>query len=202
MKNMKLFFKTSVLWVIFLFLIFPLAFSFANGISLPNPVAATSASNLIEIVISYIVSIIGYLAVLALLIAGTMYLFAGTNDKAMQTAKGFFYGSILGLGLAAAGPTLLQTIKKIVLKGDVMPKTLDEAKPLTDIITDSIKELLLIFGILAIIGIVIGGLLFLTAAGKPNQAEKATNMIKYSIIGVAVAGGAIIITQQIANFFK
>ncbi len=199
---MKIISRKKVFWLVIAFLLLPLSSSLANGISIPNLIDAEDAGGLIEIIIVYFVGIIGSLGVLALVIAGLMYLFAGVNEGALRMAKGFFYGAILGIGLAAAGPTLLKEIKVIVLgKGGKVPTTINTARSLTEIVSSALTQLLLIFGILAIIGLVIGAIMYLAAMGNPSQAERATTMVRYSIVGIGVAGGSIILVQQIANFF-
>ncbi len=55
------------------------------------------------------------------------------------------------------------------------------------ILASTMNWLLAIFGFLGIIGFVISGILYLTAAGDEGQAEKAKNAMMYSIIGVIVA---------------
>ena len=47
--------------------------------------------------------------------------------------------------------------------------------------------ILTLFGFLAIIGFVISGILYLTAAGNTSQTEKAKTAMLWSIVGVIVA---------------
>jgi len=54
-----------------------------------------------------------------------------------------------------------------------------------------------IASMIAIIGFVISGIMYLTAAGNEKQAESAKNAMKYSIIGVVVGGGALVIINAI-----
>ena len=56
-----------------------------------------------------------------------------------------------------------------------------------DIIAATMNWLLAILGFLGIIGFVIAGILYLTAAGDEDQIGKAKNAMMYSIIGVIVA---------------
>ena len=56
-----------------------------------------------------------------------------------------------------------------------------------DIIAGTMNWLLAILGFLGIIGFVIAGILYLTAAGDEDQIGKAKNAMMYSIIGVIVA---------------
>lgn len=55
------------------------------------------------------------------------------------------------------------------------------------IIASAMDWLLAILGFLGIIGFVIAGILYLTAAGDEDQIERAKKAMMYSIIGVIVA---------------
>jgi heme/copper-type cytochrome/quinol oxidase subunit 2 len=65
------------------------------------------------------------------------------------------------------------------------------------IIASTLAWLLAIFGFIAVIGFVISGVLYLTAAGNESQAEQAKNAMKYSIIGVIVALMGYVVIQAI-----
>ena len=65
----------------------------------------------------------------------------------------------------------------------------------TGIITNGMNWLLMMVGVLGVIGFVISGILYLTAAGDEGQIEKAKTSMIYSIIGVIVALlGVVILT--------
>ncbi len=55
------------------------------------------------------------------------------------------------------------------------------------IISRTMNWLLAILGFIGIIGFVIAGILYLTAAGDEDQIGKAKNAMMYSIIGIVVA---------------
>lgn len=57
----------------------------------------------------------------------------------------------------------------------------------TDIITNIMKWLLYLIGILGVIGFVIAGILYLTAGGDETRIGKAKSQMLYSIIGIVVA---------------
>ena len=68
-----------------------------------------------------------------------------------------------------------------------------------DIETNIMKWLLIVVGILAVVGFVISGILYLTAAGDEDQIGKAKRAMIYSIIGVIVALlGVVIITAAMS----
>lgn len=75
-----------------------------------------------------------------------------------------------------------------------------------DIISSLLSWLLAILGFIAILGFVISGLMYLTAAGDESQAERAKNAMKYSIIGIIVGLVGYVAVQAIdrllmATFF-
>lgn len=57
--------------------------------------------------------------------------------------------------------------------------------------------LLGIFGFIGIIGFIISGILYLTAAGNDDQITKAKNAMKWSIIGVVVGLVGLVIIQAV-----
>jgi glucose uptake protein GlcU len=61
--------------------------------------------------------------------------------------------------------------------------------------------LLGIAGILALIMIVIGGIVYLTSAGDPERADRGKKTFTYSVIGIIIALSAMVIIRQIAEFF-
>jgi hypothetical protein len=65
------------------------------------------------------------------------------------------------------------------------------------IIVATMNWLLAILGFLGIIGFVIAGILYLTAAGDEDQIGKAKNAMMYSIIGVIVALLGFVIIQAV-----
>ncbi len=65
------------------------------------------------------------------------------------------------------------------------------------IIASTMNWLLAILGFLGIIGFVIAGILYLTAAGDEDQIGKAKNAMMYSIIGVIVALMGFVIIQAV-----
>ena len=70
------------------------------------------------------------------------------------------------------------------------------------IISRTMNWLLAILGFIGIIGFVISGILYLTAAGDESQAEKAKNAMTYSIIGIIVALMGWVIIQAIGNWLS
>lgn len=70
-------------------------------------------------------------------------------------------------------------------------------KSVLDIISALIGWLLAIFGFIALIGFIISGLQYLTAAGDEGQAETAKRNMQYSIIGIIVALSGFIVIKAV-----
>lgn len=54
-------------------------------------------------------------------------------------------------------------------------------------------------GIVAVVGIIIGGYLYVTSMGDPGKVTKAKNAVFYSVIGLVIVFMAFAITQLLIN---
>jgi hypothetical protein len=101
----------------------------------------------------------------------------------MNTIKNVVYGVIgAAVALAPAAASAQWTRgKENAASGGVPDGTI------IGIISGTMNWLLAILGFLGIIGFVIAGILYLTAAGDEDQATRAKSAMTYSIIGIAVA---------------
>jgi len=68
---------------------------------------------------------------------------------------------------------------------------------LIGIITNGMNWLLIVVGILGVIGFVIAGIIYLTAAGDEGQIERGKHTMIYSIIGVIVALLGVVIIKAV-----
>jgi len=59
--------------------------------------------------------------------------------------------------------------------------------------------LLRIFGIIAIIGLIVSGLIYLTSGGSNERISLAKKAFFYSVIGILIALGSNIIIRQIGD---
>lgn len=81
-------------------------------------------------------------------------------------------------------------------KGNAKSAGLEDGS-IYSIINATLSWLLGILGFIAVIGFVISGILYLTAAGNESQIEKAKSAMTYSIVGVIVALMGYVIIQAI-----
>ena len=71
-------------------------------------------------------------------------------------------------------------------------------KDVKSIVIYFLKWLLGIVGVLAVIGFVISGIMYITAAGDDDKISQAKSMMTYSIIGISVALLGLVIVQAIS----
>lgn len=180
---------------------FALAGMYTGGID--NHAGVTSDVNdFLEAVMVHMQGIIAFLAVMFILIGAILYMTAGGNQTQATIARVCVTGAIIGLALAAAGPSFLRQISDTVFGGAAPTNDIATAPTLIDIITRTLTFLLSIAGIIAIIGLTISGLLYIFAAGDNSQATKAKEAMKYSLVGIILAGSAIIIVRQVVALFS
>lgn len=122
----------------------------------------------------------------------------------MQKLKKLAFGAVNGLVLLApavamaSGPRTLagwdQTGKTNAIDANLPSGTI------YNIISATLQWLLGILGFIAVIGFVISGILYLTAAGNEGQIEKAKSAMTYSIVGVIVALIGYVIIQAVEGW--
>jgi len=66
-----------------------------------------------------------------------------------------------------------------------------------DILTNGMNWILIIVGILGVIGFVIAGIIYLTAAGDDDQIAKGKKAMVYSIVGVIVALLGVVVIKAV-----
>jgi uncharacterized membrane protein len=76
------------------------------------------------------------------------------------------------------------------------------AGSLLGIVTSAMNWLLVVVGILGVIGFVIAGIIYLTAAGDDDQIAKGKKAMVYSIIGVIVALLGVVIIQAVQGLLS
>lgn len=121
----------------------------------------------------------------------------------MEAAKKCILGAMIGLALGIAAPAFLREIYKIVQGRDPLnlPPGVGTSLTLLQIATNVLNFLLTIIGILAIIMLVIGGMMYLLAAGDEDRIDRGKKIVKYSIIGIIIALGSMVLVRQLAAFF-
>jgi hypothetical protein len=172
------------------------------AISFSNPIGTDEITSLFQSIIQRIQSIVAILVILFLILSGIFYLTSAGNEKRINLAKEAFVASLVGFTLVLAAPSFLKQIKEIIFpNSDSIPTNLDQAPSLSQIIQETLSFLLSIFGVLAIISFIISAFIYLSSLGNSQRAEQAKKSLTYSIIGVAISLGSLILVRQILAWF-
>lgn len=175
----------------------------STSIEFANPLQYGTVEGVLDSILDTLRSIIVILSLVFIVIGAILYITSAGNDKQMTMAKGAITAAMIGLAIGLAAPSFLKEIGT-VLGWDasvVNQDAVDGAQTLSQIARNVLDFLLSIVGILAIIMLVVGGIMYLTAAGNEDQLDSGKKIVKYSIIGIAVALASLVIVSQIANFF-
>ena len=108
---------------------------------------------------------------------------------------------MIGLAIGIAAPSFLKEIGNVLGWNGVAVGPAANALTLSQIARNVLNFLLSIVGILGIIMLVIGGIMYLTAAGSEDRVETGKKIVIYAIIGILVALASLVIVSQIAAFF-
>ena len=173
----------------------------SSGTIFPNPLKFTTVSELLTSVITNLMGVMAMIALVFMIIGGIMYMTSGGNDKMITRAKNTWTAAIIGLAIAMAAPTFLKTIQTILGGSNTGPNWFDpnKAPSLNDIAVNVLNLLLSILGVIAMISMVIGGIMYLTAAGDDRKIEKGKNIFKYSLLGVVAALSSVVVINEVSR---
>lgn len=166
-----------------------------------NPIKFDTVEDALGNVLTVIQGIVGVLAVLMIVVGGIIYITSGGDQGRVQLAKTAVTAAIIGFALAIAAPTFLFEVYNVLGQGANPPAAAQNAKPLSAIALDTLSVLLGIIGTLSVLMLVVGGILYLTAAGDQTRVDTARKTIQYAIIGLIIALLSLVIVTQIANVF-
>ena len=169
-----------------------------------NPIGFTSVSGVVGALLNNLKGLIAWIAVLFIVIGGTMYILSTGNEKMITRAKATITSAVIGLAIALAAPTFLKEIKNILGGGTGAnaDEMVNNALTIKDIVMRTLNLLLSVVGIVAIISLVIGGAFYLTAYGDEDRAKKGKTIITNSLIGIVVVMAALVIVSQIGSLLK
>jgi drug/metabolite transporter (DMT)-like permease len=71
---------------------------------------ATPIATILQNILNFLLSIIGVLAIIALVVAGLFYLTAAGNSKQIETAKKAFYYAVIGIIVTLGALVLVSQI--------------------------------------------------------------------------------------------
>lgn len=173
-----------------------------------NPLAdgagpVTSFSRLFGNLLAAIQGAVGWLAVMMIVIGGLIYITSGGSVKQATLGRTTVIYAMVGFAIAISAPSLLREVREIASAGvGGGPSIIATATPVAEIIGNVMNFLLTAIGMLALIGFIIGGILYIAAGGDVQKADRAKKAILYSIIALTISGAALIILRQVIQILE
>ena len=121
---------------------------------------------------------------------------SGGNEETIKKARKIITGAVVGLAIVLSAEAIMNTVGQI-LGWDGYASNSNSS--ISSIILNILTFLLQISGIIAIISLVIGGGMYMSASVSEKNAEKAKEIVQNSIIGIIVILSALVIINQIKN---
>lgn len=164
--------------------------------------SVTTVSQLLSNILNNLRGILVIIAVTFIVLGGIMYMMSGGNETMVTRAKKIWTGALIGLAIALAAPTFLKQIQ-IILGGNSGGESADawvsNALTIRQIAMNILDFLLSVFGIIAIIAMIIGGGMYLTAYGDEKRIDTAKKILTYAILGTVVSLSAVVVIRQIGS---
>lgn len=171
-----------------------------TSMTFENPLQQNSVEGVLVQILTTLQGIVAVLALVFLVIGAIIYITSAGDQGRVTLAKAAIFAAIIGLALAIAAPALLREIYTAL--GGTAPSNTPMALTLQEIALNVLQVLLSIVGLLAIIMLVVGGIMYMTSAGDETSAGTAKKTITYAIIGLVVALVSLVIVVQIDSFFQ
>ena len=179
----------------------PAAGSGSETINFPNPIVCTTVSCFFGNILNALLGVVAFIALIFIIIGAVMYMLSAGNEQNIERAKKTITAAVIGFAIAAAAPTFLRTIKDILggASGANADDIVNKAYTLKDIAINVLNFLLSVTGIVAIIGLIVGAIFYLTSYGDEDRMEKGKKILVASIIGIVIAFASLVIVKQVAS---
>ncbi len=172
----------------------------AGSITISNPLGYNTVQDMLGKLLDALQGIIVTLSLVFIVIGAVLYIVSAGDEGRIKTAKAAITASMIGLAIGIAAPSFLKEISTIL--GWTPPNANVTAAPtLLEIIQNVLNFLLSLVGVLAIVMLVWGGMMYLTSGGDEKRADSAKAIVKWAIVGIAVALGSLVLVTQVANLF-
>ena len=130
-----------------------------------------------------------------------MILASAGSPETVEKGKKAITMALVGLALGIAAPSILKELAGILGWNTGVPANVTAAMTLSAIAVKTLNFLLGITGVLALIMLVIGAIMYLTSAGDETRIDSGKKIFKYSLLGLILVMSSMVIVKQIALFF-
>jgi hypothetical protein len=190
----------------------------AASIDFANPLKYDTVQEVVGALLAALQGIIVLLSIVFIVIGAVLYITSGGNQGMVTLAKGAILASMIGLAIGIAAPSFLKEIYDILIGVDdppicdpanppgpgdpiCVPDEVESATPILDILMNTLNFLLAIIGVLFLIMLTVGGIMYLFSGGDQTRIDTGKKMVTFSLIGISIALAALLLVRQIALFF-
>jgi len=160
-----------------------------------NPITPNTIEDVLKNIMNYLQLIAGTIATIFIIIGGVMYMMSIGDKDMLERAKKTLIFAIAGLAIVVAAPYFYKEIKAIFEGGS-------PGSALQQILANVLKLLLSVVGFLAIISLIIGSIWMFTAVGDDEKYALGKKTATYSITGLIIVVGALIIINQVIALIR
>lgn len=152
-----------------------------------------------------IVKIATYIAVGFVIYGGYLYIFSSGDPAKASSGKKTLSRALIGLAIVGLANIIVGSAGIAILGSNGTFNNLDctienASCPTPErLVNNMLNWIIGIAGVIAAIYVVIGGIGYITSAGDPNKLQKSKTTIVYSLIGLAIVGLSLIITNNGVN---
>lgn len=140
------------------------------------------------------------LALVFIIIGALIYLTSAGDESRTTWAKKAILAAVLGLALAIAAPMFLREIG-VIMGWTPTNIGFGTSLSLTTLLGNILSFLLALVGMVALIMLIIGGFMYITAAGDTGRADTGKSIVKFAVIGIIVTLAGLVLIRQVASFF-
>jgi len=166
-----------------------------------SPLRLTTVDAVLGSVLEFLQATIVTVALIFILVSAFFYVTSAGDSGRIETAKKCITYSLFGLALGIAAPAFLKEIYDIL--SVPVPAGLPAAGTTLSFIAifgKILDFLLSVVGVVAIIMLVVGAIMYLSAGGDEDRIDTGKKMVKYSIIGIVIALSSLVLVQQLTKF--
>ena len=173
------------------------------NITLINPLKYNTVQQVLMALLYALQGVIVVLSLVFIVIGAVLYITSAGNQARVTSAKTAITAALIGLAIGILAPTFLKEIATVLGWNATapLPAEVSGARSAADILLSVLNFLLGIVGVLAIIFLVVGAIMFLGATGDMNRIGVAKKIIQYALLGIVVALASLVVVRQIAEFF-
>lgn len=152
-----------------------------EGVPLKDPLnlGTNPIPIMINRLVTFSVGLVGILALLAFIYGGLLYMTFGYDPKNVEKGKTIMKSAVIGLFITFSSYFVVSFVTTEL-------SALSTKTSVVEVVPPLINLALGISGVLLLIAFIYGGILYMLAGIDPKNVEKAKNIMKYAVMGLAI----------------